>query len=164
MCMMQKNICCILDVCAGYGALVLGMWQWIYSPRQFSMGFTPERQMQDLICHIQNDSFFTSSSRQIEEREKVISLCTTTPFLQSMSCHRAMSRAQGGTGQMLLGNSTPLVGRALQAEHRRGTRGEWDRGTPGCLFVSGPVRNDTTQALVVAVEDRQQSLFCWVGE
>lgn len=120
--------------------------------------------MQDLICHIQNDSFFTSSSRQIEERGKVISLCTTTPFLQSLSCHRAMSRAQGGTGQMLLGNSTPLVGRALQAEHRRGTRGEWDRGTPGCLFVSGPVRNDTTQALVVAVKDRQQSLFCWVGE
>lgn len=41
MCMMHKNICCILDVCAGYGALVLGIWQWIYSPKTIFNGIYP---------------------------------------------------------------------------------------------------------------------------
>lgn len=98
-------------------------WVWCTGPWYLAVNLFPKDNfqwdlpqsngLQDLIlhsCHIQNDSFFTSSSRKIEERGKVISLCTTTPFLQRVVCHRAMSRAQGGTGQMLLGNSTPLTG------------------------------------------------------
>lgn len=93
----------------------------LFPEDNFEQDLPQSDRMQDLICHIQNDSFFTSSSRKRGEKKRVGKLfCTSqqTLFFKVRAATAQYTVAHRGTRQMLLGNSTPLMG---NAQHQKWT-------------------------------------------
>ena len=113
----------------------------LFPKDNFEQDLPQSDRMQDLICHIQNDSFFTSSSRKRGEKKRVGKLfCTSqqTLFFKVRAATVRYAVAHRGTWQMLLGNSTPLMG---NAQHQKRTEMEMRQRHIGTLAPVCPCWN-----------------------